>query len=151
MDLKIDKNTNDLVVSSGDFVTTRGLEEAAQRIRDRLLTFKGEHYLNLSYGVDYIGKILVKNPRTSVIAAHIRSEILKSVTGKITSFESTLKNRELSVTYGLIIDGDTLVDELTLKRIIAEAAKISPPQIDYAHWLSGEAIEWTPGDFMEWG
>lgn len=148
MDLKVDKDTNDLVMSSGDFVTTTGLEEAAQRIRDRLLTFRGEYYLNLSYGVDYIGKILIKNPKTSVIAAHIRSEILKSVTGKITSFESLLKNRELSVTYGLTIDGDTLIDELILKRIEAEVEEA--PIIDYALWAEGEVIEWATDDFMGW-
>lgn len=116
MDLKIDKITNDLVVESGDMVTTVGLSEAAQRIRDRLLTFRGEYYLNLRYGVDYFGKILIKNPRTSIIAAHIRSEILKSVDGEITAFQAEIKNRELIASYSVTINDGTLTDELTLER-----------------------------------
>lgn len=116
MDLKIDRVTNDLVMSAGDLVVTRGLEEAGQRIRDRLLTFKGENYLNLSYGADYRGKILVKNPKTSVIASHIRSEILKSVGGEITAFQAEITNRELTASYSVTIDSGTLTDELTLER-----------------------------------
>ena len=114
MDLKLEKLTNDIELSSGDIVTIKGLDEAAQRIKDRLLSFRGEWFLNLSFGVDYIGKIMVKNPRNSVISAHIRSEILKSVSGKITSFTSTIKNRVLKVEYGLTIDGESIIDEVTL-------------------------------------
>ena len=88
MDLKLDDLTNDISLSSGDLVTVTGLEEAGQRIRDRLKTFITEWFLDLSYGVDYLGKILVKNPRTGIIAAHFRSEILKSADGQITSFSS---------------------------------------------------------------
>lgn len=114
MDLKLEKLTNDIAITSGDVVTIKGLDEAAQRIKDRLLTFRGEWFLNLSFGVDYIGKIMVKNPRNSIISAHIRSEILKSVSGKITSFTSTIRNRVITVEYGLTIDGESITDEVTL-------------------------------------
>ena len=114
MDLKLEKLTNDIAITSGDITTIKGLDEAGQRIRDRILTFRGEWFLNLSFGVDYIGKIMIKNPRNSIISAHIRAEILKSVSGKITSFTSTIKNRVLKVEYGLTINGESITDEVTL-------------------------------------
>jgi len=114
MDLKLDNLTNDISLSFGDLVTVTGLAEAGQRIKDRLKTFKNEWFLNLSYGIDYIGKILIKNPRTSVIAAHVRSEILKSAKGEITSFSAEFDNRELKIEYSLIVNGESLTDEVTL-------------------------------------
>ena len=98
MDLKISSETNDISIVKGDIELASGINEAGQRIRDRLLTFKGEWFLNLSFGADYIGKILVKNPRTSVVSAHLRSEILKSVSGRISAFTSSIKNRFPSFT-----------------------------------------------------
>ncbi len=114
MDLKLDKLTNDIVITAGDMVTISGIDEAGQRIKDRLLTFQNEWFLNLSYGVDYIGTILIKNPRTGVVASHLRAQILKSVNGEITAFSSDFSNRELSINYSIIIDDETLTEEVTL-------------------------------------
>ena len=113
MDLKLNKLSNDLSIVSGDLETVKGIDEAGQRIRDRLLTFIGEWFLNLSFGVDYIGKIMVKNPRTSIVSAHLRSEILKSAQGRITAFSSEIDDRILTAEYSMIIDGETLTDEVT--------------------------------------
>lgn len=113
MDLKLNNLSNDLEISNGDLVTVTGGDEAGQRIKDRLLTFRGEWFLNLSYGVDYINKIFVKNPRTSVVSSHLRSEILKSVSGKITSFSSNIVNRKLTVEYGVTVDGESITGEIT--------------------------------------
>jgi len=113
MDLRLDLSTNDLSIVSGDIETVSGADEAGQRIHDRLMTFLGEWFLNLSYGVDYIGKILVKNPRTGVVSAHLRSEILKSVSGRITAFSSTIENRILSANYSVRVDGETITGEVT--------------------------------------
>lgn len=114
MDLKINKLNNDLSIASGDIETIKGIDEAGQRIRDRLLTFIGEWFLNLSFGVDYIGRIMVKNPRTSVVSAHLRSEILKSADGKITAFSSNIEDRVLTVNYDMIIDKESITDEITI-------------------------------------
>ncbi len=112
MDIKLDSSTNDLSIVTGDIETVSGTTEQTQRIRDRLLTFLGEYFLNLSYGVDYIGKILVKNPRTGIVSAHIRSEILKSVPGKITAFSSVLKDRKLTVEYSMLMNGEIITGEV---------------------------------------
>ena len=114
MDLKLDKLGNDISIASGDIETVKGIDEAGQRIRDRLLTFIGEWFLNLSFGVDYIGRIMVKNPRTSVVSAHLRSEILKSADGKITAFSSDIKDREFTVNYEVLIDKESITDEITI-------------------------------------
>ena len=112
MDLKLD-GSNDLSISSGDIETVSGIDEAGQRIKDRLLTYLGEWFLNLSFGVDYIGRIMVKNPRTNVISAHLRSEILKSAQGQFTDFSFGLENRQLTVNYSMTIDKETITDEIT--------------------------------------
>jgi hypothetical protein len=113
MDLKLD-NTNDLSIVSGDIETITGINEDGQRIKDRLMTFTGEWFMDLSFGVDYIGKILIKNARQSVSSAHIRTAILKSVTGKITAFSSSLQNRELTASYTVKIGTESITDEITI-------------------------------------
>lgn len=113
MDLKLAKLTNDLSIVDGSLETIKGVDEAGQRIRDRLLTFRGEWFLNLAYGVDYIGKIMVKNARTGIVAAHFRSEILKSVTGRILEFTSTIKDRVFNAKYKILIEDETITGEIT--------------------------------------
>lgn len=112
MDLMLNTQTNDLSINGGDIQTITGIDEAGQRIKDRLLTFINEWFLNLAYGVDYFGRIYVKNPRTSVVAAHLRSEILKSVDGKITSFSSEINNRQLNANYTVLIDGESISGQI---------------------------------------
>lgn len=112
MDLKLDPLTNDIKIEKGDFLTVTGGDEAGQRIKDRLKTFLGEWFLNLSYGLDYRNRIFVKNPRVSIVAAHIRAEILKSVSGSITAFSTEFDNRELKVEYSVLVDKETITGNL---------------------------------------
>ena len=112
MDLKLDTATNDLALEKGDLLTVSGGDEYAQRIKDRLKTFVGEWFLNLSYGIDYRNRILVKNARVSVIAAHVRTAILKSAPGKITAFSYELDDRNLKVEYSLLIDDQVITGNI---------------------------------------
>lgn len=112
MDLKY---VNDLVVTNGDLTLVDGIDETAQRIRDRLSTFKGEWFLDLDYGPDYRNDILIKNPRIPIISAILRAEILKSATGKFTRFDSDLSSdRKLTITYDLNTSEGSVSDEITL-------------------------------------
>ena len=96
------KYTDDLVVEHGDIATVDEPEAGAQRIKDRLLTFLGEWFLDLSFGPAYRDNILVKNPRLDVVNAIIKDEILKSQDGTFNSFEASLdSSRHLTVTYEL--------------------------------------------------
>lgn len=111
MDLKY---SNDLVITNGDLEMVTGADEVGQRINDRLMTFKGEWFLDLSFGPDYRNDILVKNPRLSIIAAVLKREILKSANGTITDFDSTFENRKLNITYTMETINGTVTSEITV-------------------------------------
>lgn len=102
-DMFLDPDTNDLSLAGGRPVTvaTNG-DLKAQRIRNRLMTVKGEWFMDTEYGLDYRGVIWVKAVPMAVKGAHIRNEILKAadVGDQITEFSMTLDNetRQLSVT-----------------------------------------------------
>lgn len=57
IDLLLDDD-GDLVVEGGDLVLSSGLPGAAQGIRIRVLTFRGEWFLDLDDGVPYFQEIL---------------------------------------------------------------------------------------------
>ncbi len=108
------KYSNDLVITNGDLEMVTGAEEAGQRIEDRLKTFKGEWFLDLSFGPDYRNDILVKNPRLSIIAAVLKREILKSADGTITDFDSTFNDRKLNITYTMKTTDGAITSEIII-------------------------------------
>ena len=112
-DLKIDPLTNDISLAQGRVVTTEGDDAKGQRIRTRLLTVRGEWFLDTSFGVDYYGIVWVKDTPQAVLAAHIQDEILKEADegDEITSFEMDYDGttRTLSVQATLeTSDGETI-------------------------------------------
>lgn len=110
------KLTNDLEFKNGQMVMISGAEETAQRIRHRLLTFRGEWFLDLSFGPTYRKDVLIKNPRLDVVTAVIKSEILKSVDdGSFANFSATLSgDRKLSISYTLLVNDEEITDTVTL-------------------------------------
>jgi hypothetical protein len=106
---------NDRVIVNGDWATVTDADAAAQRIKDRLLTFITEWFLDLSHGVPYRDNILVKNPRLDVVNAILKTEILKSQDGTFTEFEITLDaNRKMTVKYVLDTIFGTISDTVIL-------------------------------------
>ncbi len=111
-DLKIDPLTNDIVMTQGVPETVSDSEAKAQRIRTRLLTVRGEWFLDTTFGLDYYGVVWVKSTPRAVLSAHIKREILKSADAgdRITEFSSSFDGttRALSVTAKLVgADGTT--------------------------------------------
>lgn len=105
------KFNTDLVIENGDLAVVSGSDAIAQRIRDRLLTFSKEWFLDLSFGVPYYDNILVKNPRLDVVNAILKTQILKSQEGSFVSFLVNLDQSrnltveyELDTTFGVITD-----------------------------------------------
>lgn len=100
MDIKFG---DDIEIVNGDIATVDEPQASGQRIRHRLLTFRGEWFLDLLFGPPYIEQVFVKNPRVDLIGAVIRGEILKSASGQFTSFSATLNNaaRRLSMEFAL--------------------------------------------------
>lgn len=100
--------TTDLVISKGDIQLVTGANETGQRVQDRLETFKGEWFLDLSYGPDYRNNVFVKNPRLNIVGALLKAEILKSApNAQFSSFDASLgSDRKLTIDYELsTIDG----------------------------------------------
>lgn len=89
MDLYIDPDTNDISLAGGRAVTVSANEEKVQRIRNRLMTVKGEWFTDLDYGLDYENVIWNKQASMGVKAAHIQATILAAADpgDKITAFD----------------------------------------------------------------
>jgi len=112
-DLLIDPLTNDLSLDQGTAETVAAAQAKAQRIRSRLLTVRGEWFLDLTFGLDYYGVIWVKETSNAVIAAHIQREILRGADAgdQITAFTMARDSatRSLTVTAELTAsDGTTI-------------------------------------------
>jgi len=105
---------NDITIEKGDLVMVDGANETAQRIRDRLLTFRGEWFLDLLFGPDYRNDILIKNYRINVVSAIIKKEILKSEDGEFTKFEASFVDRKLSLSYEFIGADGPVVDQVVI-------------------------------------
>lgn len=113
MDLELD---NDLKIENGDLSIIDDASATAQRIRHRLLTFRGEWFLDLLFGPTYREDVLIKNPRLDVVTAIIKSEILRSVeNGSFDDFSATLSSdRKLSISYTLNLGDETITEAITL-------------------------------------
>ena len=102
-DLKIDPQTNDISLTQGlvDSISSAS-DEKAQRIRERLLTVRGEWFLDVTFGLDYYGVVWVKGTPPAVLIAHVQREILAEADqgDKFTKFELTYD----SITRTLSID-----------------------------------------------
>lgn len=75
--------SGDIAISRYDIMTTDSIEQA---ILIKLRWFFGEWAYNSSYGVDWFGKVLVKNPNTLLVRRMIEDTIM-SVDG-VTSVEN---------------------------------------------------------------
>lgn len=85
----------------------------AQRIKQRLQTFRGECFLDRSVGVPYFEEVMKKNPDLGRIRSLLAS-VIKGVEGvvKILSLEilKDNKTRELSVRFRVLGSEETIVE-----------------------------------------
>ncbi len=76
IDLALTLDTHDLDLSpSGDAEWIEAAERVGQQIKVTLLTFLGEWFLDITFGVPYIESIMVKGPSRSDIEAILRARI----------------------------------------------------------------------------
>lgn len=100
-DLRLDPVTNDLEISNFSFgLTTDFIDSLMQRLRIKFKFFLGEWYLNITKGVPYFDKILVKNPDLAEIAAIYKVLILsdedvKELTEFTVDFDQALRKYKL--------------------------------------------------------
>jgi hypothetical protein len=75
-DLRLNEQTYDLDLVNGDLVLTQSDDAIRQLIVQRLRTFLGEWFLDLSVGVPYFQDILKKNPNIQVVDGVLKQTIL---------------------------------------------------------------------------
>lgn len=66
----------DLDIVNGDLRLTQGSDAIRQHILQRLRTFLGEWFLDISVGVPYYQSILVKNPNFAIVEPLLKDTIL---------------------------------------------------------------------------
>jgi hypothetical protein len=78
MDIKVNTSTRDIVIENGRPVLVSGTDAIIQRLRLRLLTFQGEWYLNLTFGVAWFAKILGHRFSAGQIQTTLYDPIIKT-------------------------------------------------------------------------
>lgn len=77
--LKLSESRHDLEIVNYNLVIVEGIDRVRQHLRTRLWFFKGEWFLDTTFGVDYYGSILIKNPNLTTIASIIKATILDTL------------------------------------------------------------------------
>ena len=101
-DFTIDSDNN--IVKTGHQLTftSSSIDYVVQKIQIVLRTFLGEYFLDTTIGVDYFGKILIKNPDMDLIGSLLKKQIIsvdgvKQITKFTLNYDSS--NRELLVVF----------------------------------------------------
>lgn len=86
--LAIDPNTNDLFLRmNGEVAVVRNAEAVGQHVRQRLKTFEGEWFLDITAGVPWLDEILGRGYDPALAEAVIKGEVLDTdAVNEITSF-----------------------------------------------------------------
>ena len=111
-DLKLCKG-GDLLIEGFDLRLTTDTEIVEQRIRQALLTFRGEWFLNVELGIPYYENILgEKNSLPAIKAIFVDS--IKKVEGakELTKFEIKFddNNRALAINFNVLDDFNNLIE-----------------------------------------
>lgn len=90
-DLCLDSKTHDLVIKDGDFSLTTGNDTIRQRIKQALLFYKGEWFLDVTAGIPYFDDVLIKSPEQKRVESIFKAAIL--------AVEGTVKLLEFKTNY----------------------------------------------------
>ncbi len=118
MDILIDSVTGDGSITDGDLDTVDGLDAAVQRAADVLQTFKGEWFLDLDFGVDYIKDVLKKAPNLTLVRSILAAEINKAIgdDAVLSQLEVVLVNSTRKLDVSFVLRNPT--DATTVQRTV---------------------------------
>lgn len=127
MDLLL--NTNPLSPSYGDLTYRNGplsrdlttqarIEVVAQRLLIRLSTWREEWFLDTEYGVPYWNILGRKTSKSAVDLIFQQQILLEEGVREITSFQSTLSNREYRMTFRVRVNTGEITPDITITPII---------------------------------
>jgi len=116
MDLLLDPVSHDCVFINGATpVTLERTEVVAQRLKIKLLTFRGEWFLDLGYGIPYFSRILGHKNKKGVVDQIFQTAILEERgVREITFFESTLVNRVYSINFRVKVTSGDETETITI-------------------------------------
>lgn len=94
MDIRTNVEDGKILFQNGQIFTTLNKQDSLrQRLDIRIKTQKGTWFLNLSYGIDWLGEVFSDNSTKSSTDALIQAEILKdSMVFEIIGFTSSVDN-----------------------------------------------------------
>lgn len=85
--LAIDPETNDLFLKGNELAVVRYSEAVGQHVRQRLMTFQGEWFLDTTAGVPWLAQIMGSKYDPALAEAVVKAEILDTdAVREITSF-----------------------------------------------------------------
>lgn len=104
MDILLDEVSHDVVWNNGpltkEFTTQPYTQTVSQRLKIRLLNFKGEWFMDTNYGPPYWQEILaMKTSKSRVDRIFQQQILLENGVKEIVSFSSTLVNRLYSLNF----------------------------------------------------
>lgn len=124
MDILIDSNPispgyEDAVFFNGpltkEYTTQPFTQTVAQRLKIRLLTFRGEWFLDTEYGPPYWQRILGMKPTKSALDQIFQQEVLaENGVKEITSFTSTFQNRQYSASFKVRVVTGEVTDVINI-------------------------------------
>ena len=119
MDILLSEGEHDAVFVNGETPVTASIDDGLkQRLKIKLLTFRGEWFLNTRYGTPYYQQIFGKGRSKAVVDSVFRDLIREDQdVVRITRFESTLSTgRDYSLSFSVISrTGNTVeIEELQI-------------------------------------
>lgn len=119
MDLLLDPVVHDIVWNNGpltrEYTTQPYTQTVAQRLKIRLLSFRGEWFINTEYGVPYWQEILGKKPGKSRVDNIFQEQILlEDGVKEIVTFSSTFINRQYSLTFSVKVVSGEVSESITI-------------------------------------
>lgn len=119
MDLKLSETEHDCLFINGPLtksgVTSPLTETVAQRLKILLLTFREEWFWNTSYGIPYWQSILGRKTTKARVDLIFNQAILSEPGVKeIVSFNSTLEDRQYSLTFRVKVLDGTVTSAITI-------------------------------------
>lgn len=75
-DILLDNATHDVSIIEGNMFLTTGIQAKRQHVKQRLLFFAGEWFLDDSIGIPYIQQVMVKNPNPVIIDSLLKNTII---------------------------------------------------------------------------
>lgn len=121
-DIKLDPKTHDIVIEDDLMMFGNSEEEKVldtiQRVKMRLLLYKGEWFRDVGVGVPYIQEILGRRDAKNVADANIKNTILATENiQSLTSYTSHIdpKTREFKVIFSGFTETGDLLDNIEVR------------------------------------